>query len=816
MSTVRIQVRRGTSSEWTSVNPVLAAGEMGVETNTNLFKFGNGSSTWTSLAYANNSDVAIGEISQDAINTALTMGSGLSKTYNDGANTITINVDTDVVSTKAFATSEATSKAATAQAAAITAAEGYTDEAVAQVSTDINNSLSGYLENSDRYSAGGVAGLDSNVKIIKDQLELTGLTQNIETSGDIESDHLTSNSGLITSLTATDLDVTGTLTVSGNTTTVNSTTVSIEDPMIYLGENNQSAILDLGFVAAYNDGTYQHTGLVRDASDGIWKLFSGVVSEPTTTVDFSSSTKAALSVGGFSADQAVIGDVTNSELQALVGIESSIQDQLDNKVETSVLVNPVFTNATLSGTLSLPNLSVLEANINTGAVSADKIASAAISNAKIQQDAISTTNILASAVTTPKINDLAVTTGKIDNLSVTNEKIALLAITNANISATADIEQSKVLNLTTALGLKATLDSPTFTGTVVLPSTTTIGNLSETEIGYLDGITSNVQTQITAAGTALSTHESDTTNIHGIADVADLATKSYADTAESDAITAAGTAADTKISTAVAALTKSSVGLGNVDNTSDANKPVSTATQTALDAKASLAGAVFTGNVEVDGNIVVDGDLTVNGTAFNASSTSIVIEDNMVQLAHSNAANTVDLGIVVGYNDGAAKHSGIVRDVSADKWKLFKGVTTEPTTTVDFTEGSFDALQIGALEATTVTPSSGIVFSDGTQVKAGVPSITTFATEISSNSTLATGEQDKFVPLSGAVEITLPSTGYSTGQSIDFYQASGTGAKFLSTNDVVGTPGLAFRTTNSVVTAMKTSTGWLVFGDLKA
>ena len=34
-----------------------------------------------------------------------------------------------------------------------------------------------------------------------------------------------------------------------------------------------------------------------------------------------------------------------------------------------------------------------------------------------------------------------------------------------------------------------------------------------------------------------------------------------------------------------ATLNKTAVGLGNVDNTSDANKPVSTATQTALDAK---------------------------------------------------------------------------------------------------------------------------------------------------------------------------------------------------------------------------------------
>ena len=314
----------------------------------------------------------------------------------------------------------------------------------------------------------------------------------------------------------------------------------------------------------------------------------------------------------------------------------------------------------------------------------------------------------------------------------------------------------------------------------------------------------------------LSTHVSDTTNIHGITDTADLATKSYADTAETDAITAAGTAADSKIATAVAALTKSSVGLANVDNTSDANKPVSTATQTALDLKADKATPTFTGTVTASNDLIVDGNLTVNGTTFNASSTSITIEDNLVQIAHQNAVNTVDLGLVVGYNDGAAKHAGIVRDVSDDKWRLFKGVTSEPTTTVNFGQGSLDNLAVAALEATTVTPSSGIVFSDGTQTRVGVPSITTFATAISSSATLAAGEADKFVPLTGAVTITLPATGYSTGQSIDFYQESGTGAQFASTNSVVGTPGLKFRTTNSVATAMKTASGWLVFGDLSA
>jgi hypothetical protein len=45
----------------------------------------------------------------------------------------------------------------------------------------------------------------------------------------------------------------------------------------------------------------------------------------------------------------------------------------------------------------------------------------------------------------------------------------------------------------------------------------------------------------------------------------------------------------------VAGITKAMVGLGNVDNTSDANKPVSTAQQTALNLKANLAGPTFTG-----------------------------------------------------------------------------------------------------------------------------------------------------------------------------------------------------------------------------
>ena len=46
-----IKFRRGTAAQWASANPVLTAGEMGLETDTRKFKFGTGSVQWNSLGY---------------------------------------------------------------------------------------------------------------------------------------------------------------------------------------------------------------------------------------------------------------------------------------------------------------------------------------------------------------------------------------------------------------------------------------------------------------------------------------------------------------------------------------------------------------------------------------------------------------------------------------------------------------------------------------------------------------------------------------------------------------------------------------------
>lgn len=48
----KIQHRRSTAAAWTSANPILAEGEWGYETDTKKAKIGDGTTAWTSLAYA--------------------------------------------------------------------------------------------------------------------------------------------------------------------------------------------------------------------------------------------------------------------------------------------------------------------------------------------------------------------------------------------------------------------------------------------------------------------------------------------------------------------------------------------------------------------------------------------------------------------------------------------------------------------------------------------------------------------------------------------------------------------------------------------
>ena len=51
MPFIQLQFRRGTAAQWTTENPLLAVGEMAIESDTELFKIGDGVRRWNSLPY---------------------------------------------------------------------------------------------------------------------------------------------------------------------------------------------------------------------------------------------------------------------------------------------------------------------------------------------------------------------------------------------------------------------------------------------------------------------------------------------------------------------------------------------------------------------------------------------------------------------------------------------------------------------------------------------------------------------------------------------------------------------------------------------
>ena len=78
------------------------------------------------------------------------------------------------------------------------------------------------------------------------------------------------------------LTVTGNLYVLGEAVTVNTSVVTIEDPLVKFGNANPSDALDIGFYGQYNSGGEKYAGLFRDASDsGLFKLFTDLTSDPT-------------------------------------------------------------------------------------------------------------------------------------------------------------------------------------------------------------------------------------------------------------------------------------------------------------------------------------------------------------------------------------------------------------------------------------------------------------------------------------------------------------------------------------------------------
>lgn len=819
---IRMQQRRGTAEQWTTANPVLGPGEIGFEIDTNSFKIGDGVSTWDQLDYFENSVAIAGSIDdyvpltqKGAANGVATLNSsgqipGSQLAYVDEAvqNVIGLAPEAlDTLAELADAIGDDPAFFTNIQQSVedgVTEAKDYTDNLLTEYARGDGAVFSGpVLLNAEpvqaleaatkSYVDGVAAGLHVHESVIAATTENVNLSNSLE-NGDV-------------------LD--GVTLATGNRVLVKDQTNQSENG-IYVVQASGAAIraTDYDSPAEIDAGDFVFVSAGTVNADTGWTQTATVGNIGTDPVSFTQFSGAGTYLAGLGLN--LSGNTFTADLSVVAS-----QTYVDSAIEE---VNDTIAAAqNASNSYTDEEITSLSTTLNQSIQTIDQELEDFSSTTTSELSSINTSVSSLSTTLQQTSTDLLALSGEVDGISTDLQ------------AAQSDIVtiQGDVTGLSSDVATKAPSESPSFTGAVSLPSTTSIGDVSSSEIGHLNGVTSPIQTQIdakldstTAAGTYAPINDptfGGTVSLPSTTSIGDVSSTeiSYVNGVTSSIqsqLDTKATSADPTFTGTVSGVTKAHVGLGDVDNTSDADKPVSAATQTALDAKANLSGAIFTGDVEVEGNLVVDGNLTVNGTEFLASATSIVIEDNMIQLAHNQAGNTVDLGLVVAYNDGTYQHAGIVRDVSDNTWKLFKGVETDPATTVDFAQGTLDDLALNNISV------AGVVFSDGIQVKQGVPSITEISQKTDSYTLGSLAERDTIIEINkaSATTLTIPADAdlnFPVGTTLDIIQTGSGQVTVAGANGVTvnATPGLKLRTRWSSATLLKRAANtWLVYGDLSA
>ena len=147
---------------------------------------------------------------------------------------------------------------------------------------------------------------------------------------------------LASDASGTNLTLSGDLTVNGSTVSINTSTVTVDDPMFALADNNSADTVDIGWYGKYVDSGTKYSGLFRDASDSdMWKLFATTGNSnaaPSTTVDTTSGfTLANLSVNGLTATtlSGSLAASNISDIASLSEISSVASDDVFIAIDTS-------------------------------------------------------------------------------------------------------------------------------------------------------------------------------------------------------------------------------------------------------------------------------------------------------------------------------------------------------------------------------------------------------------------------------------------------------------------------------------------------
>ncbi len=362
------------------------------------------------------------------------------------------------------------------------------------------------------YSATGNVTVDGTINI--SSISATG---NVEGSGAEFSGNTTTGNlsviGVIESgpqSVVGNIDVSGNLNVIGNVNYENINELVIGDPLIYIAANNSiSDLVDIGIVGGYNDGTYQHTGLVRDYTDGVWKLFANVVAEPTTVIDWANAVYDEFKSGSYEStgNVTVAGSIEVGTTFSAAGNVSGSYFLGDGRYLSNIATNG---NQIINGasnvqiTTAAGDVTFGVNNTSNVVVVSDTQLSVAgnVSGTYVLGNGAFLTGVAAGYTDANVEAYLPTYTGNL--VSLTGPVTTTNTVTGAIISATGNVTGGNLIatgDIDAATGTIDTLDGATgsFSGTVTAGNVSTSGDIdaSTGTIATLDGTTGSFTGNVT-------------------------------------------------------------------------------------------------------------------------------------------------------------------------------------------------------------------------------------------------------------------------------------------------------------------------------
>ena len=467
--------------------------------------------------------------------------------------------------------------------------------------------------------------------------------------------------------------------------------------------------------------------LVYDGVNSIWvnKSISGTANQVTTTFVGNALTislpayvivNTALSIGNSTVNTVINStSVSASNLAATNSIT----------VGSNVTVNTTgvsIGNSTVNSFFSSTSIFIgANASINATSVAIGNTTA----NSIINSTAVSATSLLVGSNVTVNTSGVSIGNSTVNSFFSSD---SILIGANASINTTAVIVGNSTVN-TVVNSTAISTGSGTFSGAVSGITTLAAGN---TTITGFANVTSSIQgggtLVIAGAASGITTLAAGNTTITGFANITSTANVG-------GNINARGTL------TVNGALTVgNSAGLGNTTITGDlnitgnttigdSNTDSITITSTVAANIVPIANGTTTLGItgsrwQVFANTVtasngqfadlsVTGNLTVTGTLTTIATTNLTITDPLIKLANNNSADISDIGLYGQYTSSGVKYSALYRENTTGIFKLYGGLTVEPTTTVDLTGGTLAPLTVGSLVASSISLTTVLPVSNG-------------------------------------------------------------------------------------------------------